>query len=129
MVLRPHLPDLLAALPLPTLAVNRAERIVAMNAEAQTLLGNTAIDRHYINVLRQPAVVDAVEQCQQDNKPREAQYLANDGGNDTTYRVHVRKVMGWIMSCSVSKTSPNWRMQVRCAAILWPTSATNYARR
>tara|TARA_R110002110_G_scaffold12696_1_gene60478 strand:+ start:91 stop:1137 length:1047 start_codon:yes stop_codon:yes gene_type:complete len=93
-VLRPHLPDLLAALPLPTLAVNRAERIVAMNAEAQTLLGNTAIDRHYINVLRQPAVVDAVEQCQQDNKPREAQYLANDGGNDTTYRVHVRKVMG-----------------------------------
>ena len=70
MVLRPHLPDLLAALPLPTLAVNRAERIVAMNAEAQTLLGNTAIDRHYINVLRQPAVVDAVEQCQQDHKPR-----------------------------------------------------------
>ncbi|MBA98343.1 MAG: two-component sensor histidine kinase [Roseobacter sp.] len=94
MVLRPHLPDLLAALPLPTLAVNRAERIVAMNTEAQALLGSTAIDRHYINVLRQPAVVDAVEQCQQDSTPREAQYLANDGGNDTTYRVHVRKVSG-----------------------------------
>jgi len=93
-VLRPHLPDLLAALPLPTLAVNRAERIVAMNTEAQALLGSTAIDRHYINVLRQPAVVDAVEQCQQDSTPREAQYLANDGGNDTTYRVHVRKVSG-----------------------------------
>ena len=94
MVLRPHLPDLLAALPLPTLAVNRAERIIAMNTEAQALLGSTAIDRHYINVLRQPAVVDAVEQCQQDSTPREAQYLANDGGNDTTYRVHVRKVSG-----------------------------------
>jgi len=76
------------------LAVNRAERIVAMNTEAQALLGSTAIDRHYINVLRQPAVVDAVEQCQQDSTPREAQYLANDGGNDTTYRVHVRKVSG-----------------------------------
>lgn len=76
------------------MAVNRAERIVAMNAEAQALLGSTAIDRHYINVLRQPAVVDAVEQCQQDSTPREAQYLANDGGNDTTYRVHVRKVSG-----------------------------------
>lgn len=76
------------------MAVNRAERIVAMNTEAQALLGSTAIDRHYINVLRQPAVVDAVEQCQQDSTPREAQYLANDGGNDTTYRVHVRKVSG-----------------------------------
>lgn len=65
-----------------------------MNTEAQALLGSTAIDRHYINVLRQPAVVDAVEQCQQDSTPREAQYLANDGGNDTTYRVHVRKVSG-----------------------------------
>ena len=94
MVLRPHLPDLLAALPLPTLAVDRAERIVAMNAPAQALLGRGALDRHYINVLRQPAVVDAVEQCQQDDTPREAQYLASDNGNDTTFRVHVRKVTG-----------------------------------
>ncbi|EEB84317.1 sensor histidine kinase [Roseobacter sp. GAI101] len=94
MVLRPHLPDLLAALPLPTLAVDRAERIVAMNPAAEALVGKGAIERHYINVLRQPTLVDAVELCQKDATPREADYLANDGTNDITYRVHVRKVVG-----------------------------------
>lgn len=92
MVIRPLLPDLLAALPLPTLAVDRAERIVAMNSAAESLVGGAALDRHFINVLRQPTVVDAVEQCQRDHKPREAHYLASDGANDTTFQVHVRKV-------------------------------------
>jgi two-component system, OmpR family, phosphate regulon sensor histidine kinase PhoR len=92
MAIRPLLPDLLAALPLPTLAVDRAERIVAMNSAAEGLVGRAALDRHYINVLRQPTLVDAVEQCQHDHKPREAHYLATDGSNDTTYRVYVRKV-------------------------------------
>ncbi len=94
MVLRPLLPDLLSALPLPTLALDKAERIVAMNDAAGALVGRAALDRHYINVLRQPTLVDAVEQCQQDDKPREALYLASDGGNDVTFRVHVRKVAG-----------------------------------
>ena len=73
MAIRPLLPDLLAALPLPTLAIDRAERIVAMNAAAQALVGAAALDRHYINVLRQPTLVDAVEQCQRDGTP---QYFA-----------------------------------------------------
>ncbi|WP_439150309.1 ATP-binding protein [Sulfitobacter sp.] len=94
MVLRPHLPNLLAALPLPTLAVDREERIVAMNAAAETLVGKGALERHYINVLRQPTLVDAVELCQKDDNPREALFLANDGTNDITYQVHVRKVVG-----------------------------------
>jgi two-component system phosphate regulon sensor histidine kinase PhoR len=94
MVIRPLLPDLLAALPLPTLAIDREERIVAMNTAAQTLVGAAALDRHYINVLRQPTVVDAVEQCQRDGKPREAHYLSSDGGNDTRYQVYVSKVNG-----------------------------------
>jgi len=92
--LRPLLPDLLAALPLPTLAVDSAERIIAMNAAAEALLGHAVLDRHYINALRQPTVVDAVEQCQNDHKPREAHYLLSQGSNDSTYRVHVRKVSG-----------------------------------
>jgi two-component system phosphate regulon sensor histidine kinase PhoR len=94
MVIRPLLPDLLAALPLPTLAVDRAERIVAMNAAAKALVGDAALDRHFINVLRQPTVVDAVEQCQRDDKPRDAHYLSSDGTTDTTFRVFVRRVAG-----------------------------------
>ena len=88
------MPNLLAALPLPTLAVDREERIVAMNAAAETLVGKGALERHYINVLRQPTLVDAVELCQKDDNPREALFLANDGTNDITYQVHVRKVVG-----------------------------------
>ncbi len=94
MVVRPLLTDLLAALPLPTLAIDRAERIVAMNSAAQALVGAAALDRHYINVLRQPTVVDAVEQCQRDGKPREAHYVANNRGNDTRFQVFVSKVAG-----------------------------------
>ncbi len=90
----PPIAALLEALPLPTLAVNRAERIVAMNAAAQALVGQGALERHYINALRQPALVEAVEMCLHDDIPREADYRANAGANGTAYRVHLRRVAG-----------------------------------
>ena len=55
------LPDLIGALPLPTLAIDRNERIVAMNPAAQDLLGAGLQGRNFVTGLRQPALVDAVE--------------------------------------------------------------------
>lgn len=88
------LSTLLAALPLPTLAIGADERILALNTGAQTLLGLGAEGRHFITILRQPALVEAVEQCQQDHSPRVAPYLGSDQGRDTAYEVHIHRVEG-----------------------------------
>ena len=57
----PLLQDLIAALPLPTLAIDRAERVAALNPAAEALVGAGAVGRNFVTVLRQPALVDAVE--------------------------------------------------------------------
>ena len=82
-----HLSDLLAALPLPALAIDKSERIIAINPSAQTLIGTGAQGRHFITVLRQPQLVEAVEQSLADQTPRLAPFLAGDGGRNITYDV------------------------------------------
>ena len=88
------LSSMLAALPLPTLAIDRFERIVAINPAAGGLLGPSAQGRHFITVLRQPALVETVEQSLADGKPRGAVYLHGEGANDVTYDVTLRSVPG-----------------------------------
>ncbi|MGJ8545517.1 MAG: sensor histidine kinase [Sulfitobacter sp.] len=83
---------MIAAMPLPCLAIDRAERIVALNDPARRLLGRQIEGRHYITVLRQPALVEAVENCMADRKPRRARYLSSEGQQETTYDVHLAHV-------------------------------------
>lgn len=83
---------LLAALPVPTLAIGADERIIALNPHAQDLLGLEAVGRHFITILRQPALVEAVELCLQDTTARIAKYLGSDAGRDTTFEVHLHRV-------------------------------------
>lgn len=87
-----RLADLIAALPLPTLAINRQERIFAMNAAAVDLFGAAAMDRHFVTALRQPGLVDAVESCLQDQTPRQAEFLTGDAGAATTFEVTLKTV-------------------------------------
>jgi hypothetical protein len=56
------------------------------------LFGLDATGRHYITVLRQPAVFDIIEQTMRDGQFREARYLGAEGGRDTTWRVTVEGV-------------------------------------
>ncbi len=84
----------LAAIPLPALGIDRSERIVAANSDALTLIGQTALDMNYVSILRQPALLDAIEATLSDNQPRIAPYLGNDGAQDTTFRVSCRPVPG-----------------------------------
>jgi two-component system phosphate regulon sensor histidine kinase PhoR len=87
-----NLSDLLSALPLPALTIDTAERIVAANAEARTLIGQGIEGRNFVTMLRQPALIDAIEAVLRDNAPRTAPYLTNDGVEDTTFQVTVRVV-------------------------------------
>lgn len=82
----------LAAVPLPCIFINDAERIVAANTEALTLIGQIAIGQNYITILRQPALLDAIDATMSDGTARTTQYLSNDGAQDTTFRVTCRSV-------------------------------------
>jgi two-component system phosphate regulon sensor histidine kinase PhoR len=84
--------EVIAALPMPALAIDRGEQIIAINAAAQKLLGMAAEGRHFITVLRQPAVVEAVEKCRAGAPQATAEYLARESGHDVTYAVNASLV-------------------------------------
>ena len=85
---------LLAGFPLPSLAIDRTERIIAANIEALTLINQQARGQNYVTMLRQPALLDAIETTLTDGKARSTQYLSNDGAQDTAFRVSCRAVQG-----------------------------------
>ncbi len=88
-------PDAVAivnALPIPAVVIGRSERIEASNPAARILFGHDGTGRHYITVLRQPATLDIVEATLRDGRPRDARFLGNDGGRDTTWRASAREV-------------------------------------
>ncbi|MHA6345120.1 sensor histidine kinase [Roseivivax sp. CAU 1761] len=82
-----ELGGLVAAMPLAALYVGPDERIRAANAAAAALLGPGLEDRHYITALRQPQILDAVEQVRGDGATRRTRFLGNDGQQDTSFRV------------------------------------------
>ncbi len=84
-----RLTPIITAFPLPVVVIDQDERIVALNPRARALFGLDATGRHYITVLRQPAVFDIIEQTMRDGQFREARYLGTEGSRDTTWRVTV----------------------------------------
>jgi two-component system phosphate regulon sensor histidine kinase PhoR len=85
---------LLAGFPLPSLAIDRTERIIAANTDALTLINQQARGQNYVTMLRQPALLDAIETTLTDGMARSTQYLSNDGAQDTAFRVSCRTVQG-----------------------------------
>ncbi|WP_137700482.1 ATP-binding protein [Marimonas lutisalis] len=83
---------LVDAVPLAAILVARDERVTVANARAVALLGDHVIGRHYAAALRQPEILDAIENCGRALTPGKARYLARSGGSDATYVVHC----GWV---------------------------------
>lgn len=84
--------EVIATLPMPALAIAPSEQIIAINTSAQKLLGTPARGRHFITILRQPSVVEAVERCLVGAATTSAQYLTRDNAGDVTYNVHVGRI-------------------------------------
>ena len=78
---------LLSAIPLPAALIGPDDRIMADNSLVAALLGTQARGRHYIAALRQPAVLEAIEQTRADRQIRATRYLGTEAGRDTTWRV------------------------------------------
>lgn len=86
----------LEALPLPVLLVTFGGRVGAMNARAATLLG-AGKGRHYITVLRQPAVLDAIERTLDTGEVAQARFLANEAKRETTWQATAAPVPAGVM--------------------------------
>lgn len=84
----------LAAVPLPGLVIDASERIVAANSDALALIGQQARGQNYVTIMRQPALLEAIETTLAEGTARTTQYLSNDGAQDTTFRVSCRMVRG-----------------------------------
>ena len=80
-------PALLGVLPLPALLIGPDERVAHANRGAQALLGQGLVERHYVTVLRQPDILDAIEACLRDGTAATTRFLASDHAQDATFNV------------------------------------------
>ena len=85
---------IIETLPLPVLVVGTSQTVIAANETACTLLGDHVVGRHYITALRQPNVLEAIENVARTGAVSTTRYLSSDNGKDTTFRVHVSPVAG-----------------------------------
>ncbi|NVO55255.1 two-component sensor histidine kinase [Rhodobacteraceae bacterium B1Z28] len=84
------LAEFVSAVPMPALMVDQTERIVAANTDATTLLGQNIQGRHFATILRQPQVIETIEQSLRNKGSSTTRHLSNDGAQDTTFEVQCR---------------------------------------
>lgn len=77
----------LSAAPLPMIMIDHAERVAAMNDQAAAMFGAAGLGRHYVAVLRQPALLDCVELSLRLQQRRKIRYLTTDLAREATYEV------------------------------------------
>lgn len=83
---------LLAGVPLPSLLIAQDERVMAMNAPARQMFGEGGVGRHYIAVLRQPSLLDCVEEALRLRQRHTIRYLTTDLSREATYQVSASPV-------------------------------------
>mgnify|MGYP001372747544 CR=1 FL=1 len=83
----PKLSDILGILPFPALAITAEEKISFMNVMAMQLFGQGLIGRHYVNALRYPNLLDAIEATLKDKELRNARYQGTIAQREVVYEV------------------------------------------
>lgn len=82
-----NIASILQGIPLAALAIDAKQRVSMMNAGAVSLLGEGLLDRHYITVLRQPALLEAVEAALTTRNTQISQFIVNESTQDALYKV------------------------------------------
>lgn len=83
---------LLAALPLPVLRIDADERISHANATAETMFGPGRVGLHYITALRQPVLLDAIEESLADGTARTSRFTGDARPRPETWQVSVTPI-------------------------------------
>ena len=78
--------EIVDALPMPALLIAADGRVATANSGARKLFGANIVERHHITVLRQPAVLDAVEAALSGSKTVRANYLTTEANSDVTLK-------------------------------------------
>ena len=91
--------EMVKAMPLPVIAIGTDERILAANEGAIRLFSDAILGRHYITVLRQPILLDAIENVLRLSAPAEAVYRVTESQRDLVYDVFIRPVISDGFSC------------------------------
>ncbi len=76
--------EIVEALPIPSMLIGSDGRLAATNVGARKLFGDTISNRHYITVLRQPSVLDAIDSALNEKKTVVANYLTTEANSDVT---------------------------------------------
>jgi len=86
--------QVLAALQSPTLFIDKQSRIAVCNPAAQSLLGPGALGRHYVSILRQPLVLDAIESVMNSGVQARANFIGTEGGRETVWIASAARLSG-----------------------------------
>ncbi len=78
---------LVAAIPLPAALIGADHTITCVNPPFVDLFGADPVGRHFITAMRQPAVIEAIEQAFDRQTSGKASYLGVSIGKETTYEV------------------------------------------
>jgi len=78
--------SMLAAVPLPLMIVGRDQRIKSANVGAHAIFGAELEGRQVLTVIRQPALLDALEATLRDGSVNRARFLIT-GAQDASYRI------------------------------------------
>ncbi|WP_116131687.1 cell wall metabolism sensor histidine kinase WalK [Tropicimonas sp. IMCC34043] len=86
--------SLLAVIPMPLVLIGPDERISAMNPAATDIFGKAGAGRHHVTVLRQPALLNCIEEVMRTRQPASARYIEKTLNREATYKVLAAPVEG-----------------------------------
>ena len=78
---------MLGAVHMPQILVGSDERVLAANEGAGRLFGKGLEGRHYVTVLRQPAILDCIERVLRDREAALALFAGREGTRETTWQI------------------------------------------
>ena len=77
------------ALPFPVMLIDESQTVSDLSPALAAIVGHHVKGRHYINALRQPITLEAIETAMRTGLPGQTRWLGRDGARDTTWAVHV----------------------------------------
>lgn len=82
--------EMAKVMPLPLIVIASDERVVVANQKAEELFGAGTQGRHYITVLRQPMLLDAIENVLRLGEDATATYRVSESARDLHFDVKIR---------------------------------------
>ncbi len=86
--------SIISAIPIPLILIGRDARIMTMNRSAEEIFGANAVGRHHVAVLRQPALIDTIEQVLDEGGTQSTRFNLPSGEHDSVFHVVVSAVTG-----------------------------------